>query len=293
MTTLLKKLGDNWHADHVYQPLIHQIVPTSQNKKAIENLLIELYVDEHNDFRLFKNKGVSTIYDDDIDVCKARKKETEEALKREEEAFRKLLEKFQQLEPPEVSSHEQVDEEEDEEEVEVEVEVNQKGKGLASSGPGRQGLATPGLATPSQKTQDQKACKRSLKAEEQHKRMLAKGIKSSMASSQQKLMELNDYIQQLDKKAEYYVHYQKASRQYLHSTRDAVHRYIESKDLEVLISEMDSVIGVYERMMRRSVPVEGCKGSKDGLCETHLLPLSLTVYPNEGYKNVLKCKVSP
>ena len=265
MATLLKKLGDNWHADHVYQPLIHQIVPNSLNKKAIENLLIELYVDEHNDFRLFKNKGVTTIYDDDIDVCKARKKETEEVLKREEEAFRKLLEKFQQLETPESSTEEEKEEEEEEED---EVEVNRKGKG-------------------------QKACKRSLKAEEQHKRMLAKGVKSSMASSQQKLMELNEYIQQLDKKAEYYVHYQKASRQYLHSTRDAVQRYIETKDLEVLISEMDSVIGVYEKMMRRSVPVEGCKGSKDGLCETHLLPLSLTVYPNEGYKNVLKCKVSP
>lgn len=264
MSNLLKTLGDDWHADHVYRPLIDKVVPTSENKKAIELALIEIYVAEHYDFKTFRSSGSNTIYDDDIEICKAVKKETEDALKREEETFRKLLEKFQQLETPEPLKEEEGEEEEEEDLV----EVNRKGKG-------------------------QKMCKRSLKAEEQHKQMLAKGAKSSMASSQQKLMELNEYIQQLDKKAEYFTHYQKAARYYQRSMKATVESYASTKDVDALIKELDSLISYYEMMMRRNVPDDSCDGVVPGLCTTHLLPLHAVKYTSKGEPDVVKCKISP
>lgn len=264
MSNLLKKLGDNWHTEDAYIGLIESIVPNSEHKKAIQNLLLELYVDEHNDYKLFRSKGTHTIYDDDIVECSYRKKETEEALEKEEKHFKKLLEKFQQMEAPETSTEEEVDEEDEEEEV---VEVSNKGKG-------------------------QKACKRTIKSEAKHKAMLVKGIKTSMASSQEKLRDLNEYIQQLDKKAEFFTYYQKASQQYQRSTREDVQKYIQSKDLEQLIRDLDASVGYYEMMMRRYVPKMACRGEEKGICETHLLPLSMTVYPNEGFKRVWKCKVA-
>ena len=250
MSNLLKQLGDNWHAEHVYLSLIERVVPASLYKTTIENLLLELYVDEQNGYRLFTNKNFSTVFDEDIDLCKAKKKEVEEDLEKEDKQFKKLLDKFQELETAEASSDEEG-------------------------------------------AKEKKPSKNALKSGEQHKKILVKGIKSSMASSQQKLMDLNEYIQQLEKKGEHFVYFQKATQQYLRATREAVHRYIETKNLESLIVQMDTVIDQHETMMRRYVPSDPCRGYEGGICETHLLPLITTIIPSDGYRHVMKCKVSP
>ncbi len=265
MSNLLKTLGDNWHNEHVYRPLIEKIVPNSENKKAIALALIEIYVAEHYDFKQFRSTNTETVYDDDIDICKVRKKETEEKVAKEETNFKKLLEKFQQMEAPESATEEEKEEEEEEEEEE-EVEVIRKGKG-------------------------QKACKRSLKAEEQHKKMLAKGIKSSMASSQEKLRDLNEYIEQLNKKMEYFIHYQKASRYYQQTKRAAVLSYASSKDVEALVKDLDFAIDQYEMLMKRYVPKDRCAGSVPGDCTTHLLPLSAVKYTNKGEVEEARCRL--
>lgn len=260
MSNILKKLGDNWHVEHAYQPLIDKIVPNSLHKHAIERVLLEIYVSEHNEFKQFQMNNNNTLYDYDIEMSKQRKKETQEELEKEEKNFQKLMEKFQQMEAPESSTEEEVENEEEEEEI----EVNRKGKG-------------------------QKACKRTLKAEEQHKRSLVKGIKASLASSQQKLMDLNEYIQQLDTKIDSFIHYQKASRYYQQTLETVVKSYVKNKDIEKLVKDLDSTIDYYEMMMRRYVSKDPCEGSYPGPCKTHFLPLQAVKYTVKGEIDDVKC----
>lgn len=208
MTTILQELGNNWHDESAYMQLLDTIVPNSANKKKLESLLIELYVDENNEYRVFRSKDTTTIYDDEIDLCRTKIKEQEEALEKEDKYFRTLLTKFQQMD----------------------------------------------------------------------------SLKSSMASSQQKLIELNDSLQILHKKSRCYLQYQRATREYLFTLRGLVKEYIQSKNLETLIKHMDTAVEVYIRMMQRSVPRESCLSNDGELCETHFLPLD---------RWLRKCKVSP
>ena len=51
MSELLRKLGDDWHASHVYDNLILSVVPDTKHKERIENYLYAIYVDSHYDFK--------------------------------------------------------------------------------------------------------------------------------------------------------------------------------------------------------------------------------------------------
>ena len=269
MTTLLKTLGDDWHQPHPYVSLVHSVLPdaTFQEARAIEDRLLQVYEDEHYDFKSLKQtKPFETTYEAEIQIAMTKKKQLEEEVKREEERFNKLLEKFKEYGAPETSSEEEEEEEEDDDDTEA-AEAKRKGKG-------------------------QKACRRTLKAEESRKRKLAQGAKTSMASSQVRLMELNEEIEKLAKLIQYYEHYTSATKHYLRAIREGTRRYSESKDISALIKEVHNTIVYYEKMMRRYVPEDPCCGSK-GLCETHLLPLRVTVYPKEGFKHVYTCGASP
>jgi hypothetical protein len=275
MSTTLQKLGENWHIPHPYVSLIDTIVPSSNYTLDIENALLKVYEEEHYDFKsLKKDTPIHTLYDDELLYGKARRKELEEEMKAEGERYESLMKKFQELETP-LSESEEGEEEEEEEEVEDDIKTTQK------------------------KKKGQQACKRSQKAEEQRKIQQAKGIKSSMASSQQKLIDLGNEVDILEKKSEYYKHYQYASRCYINGVRKATREYSETKDLPVLIKNLEDVISYYEMMMRRYVPSESCagkgkgKGKGGGLCETHLLPLELHRNPVTGFRDVVKCCVSP
>ena len=273
MTDLLKRLGDNWHNDHPYLGIIEDVVPSCPHALTIEQKLIEVYVEEHNNFKLYKNTTGFTLYDSEIENCKAEKKNLEQEREKEEERFKKLIEKFKKLNPPESGSDQDNQEEEEEEEEEEVVEekdvvVKAKGKG-------------------------QQVCKRTLKKEEERKKGLVAGIKSSMATSQGKLMEIGERIEELDKICEYYAHYSYATRGFVLSMRKLALAYSETKDVAALIKGLAELIPYYEHMMRRYVPTEPCEGEKKGLCGTHLLPLHCTIYPNQGYKHVWKCAVSP
>lgn len=272
MTDILKTLGDNWHNEHPYLGLIEEVIPSCPYALAIEKKLIEVYVEQHNGFKLYKNASGMTTYDYEIERALVEKKNLEEEKKKEEERFNKLIEKFKEQEAPESNTEEENkngdDEEEEEEEEEEEVVVKQKGKG-------------------------QQVCRRTLKKEEERKKGLVAGIKSSMAASQVKLMEIGEEIEKLDKLVEYYKHYQYASRGYILGVRKIALNYSETKDVPALIKGLAELIPYYEHMMRRYIPSEPCQGEKKGLCETHMLPLHLTVYANQGYKHVWKCAVSP
>ena len=264
MSDILKKLGDNWHSDHPFLGLIEKVIPSFPHAQTLEKKLLEVYVDQDNGFKLHKNAMGLTSFDSEIEMVLAKKKNLEEERKKEDDRFNKLLEKFKEQETPEILE-EKEEEEEDEDE---EVVVKQKGKG-------------------------QQACRRTLKKEHDRKKSLVNNVKSSMASSQMKLMELGEEIDKLEKMSEYYTHYRNASRNYALGTKRVVLQYSETKDIAALIQGLSEVISYYEHMMRRYVPSQPCEGKEKGLCGTHMLPLSLAVYPNESYKHVWKCAVSP
>lgn len=270
MTDILKILGDDWHVDHPYLELIERVVPGCPYAEKVEQKLVEVYVEQQNEFKLYKNTTGVTTYDYEIETLTSKKKKLEDEKEKEEERFNKLLDKFKDQAIAESSSGEEkeTENEEEDEEEEEEVAVKQKGKG-------------------------QKACRRTLKKEEQRKKALVTGIKSSMASSQGKLMEIGEEIEKLDKMCEYYTHYRNASRNYILACRRIILAYSENKDLETLIRSLADTIAHYEKMMRYFVPSEPCQGHEKGLCETHLLPLYRTVFPNQGFKHVWKCAVSP
>jgi hypothetical protein len=271
MTTVLKKLGDDWHNSHPYVELIQSLIPSCAHLLDIERLLTEIYVDEHYDFKSLKlSQGTETIYDDEIEEAEMKKGQLEEEMKKESERFQKLLEKFKEQEAPDSTTEEEKEEEkEEEEEKDDDVTVNQKKKSI------------------------QKGCRRTLKAEELRKKQQVKAIKSSMASSQQMMMEMRDEIDTLEKKITYYKHYQSAQASYLKGKRDAKTAYMKSKDVQALIVSLADVIGYYKKMMRRYVPAEACCGEENGLCKSHLLPLYRARNPNSGFRDTFKCEVSP
>jgi hypothetical protein len=263
MSDLLKTLGDNWHVEHPYMGLIEKVIPSCPQALAIEKKLLEVYVQQHNDFKMYKDTNLTTLFDSEIEGALVNKKRLEEERKKEEERFNKQLEKFKEQDAPE--SIEEKEEEEEEDEVVV---VQHKGKG-------------------------QQACRRTLKKEHDRKKSLANNVKSSMASSQVKLIELGEEIEKLEKMSEYYTHYRNASRNYMLGTKRIALAYSQTKDVTALIKGLAEVISYYEYMMRRYVPSGPCQGQEEGLCETHLLPLGFCQNPATGFRNVLKCAVSP
>jgi hypothetical protein len=265
MSDLLKTLGDNWHVEHPYMGLIQKVLPSCPHAVAIEKKLLEVYVQQHNDFKIYKDTNSTTLFDSEIEAALVNKKRLEEERKKEEERFTKQLEKLKELDAPESSSEEEKEEEEEEEE---EVVVKHKGKG-------------------------QQACRRTLKKEALRQKSLVSSIKASMATSQMRLMELNEEIEKLEKISEYYTHYRNASRNYILGTRRVALAYSQTKDVTALIKGLAEVIPYYEHMMRRYVPSGSCQGQEEGLCDTHLLPLGLFRNPETGFRNVLKCSVSP
>jgi hypothetical protein len=271
MTSVLKTLGDDWHNPHPYVRLITSVLPDTgfEEAEAIEKRLLQVYEDEHFEFKSLRNsKPIQTTYETEIEIATSKKKQLEEEVKREEDRFNKLLEKFKEHGAPETSSEGEKEEEEAEDEEEEDAaEAKHRGKG-------------------------QKACRRTLKAEAVRQAKLVQGIKTSMASSQMRLMELNEELEKLTMLCKYYTHYSNATKYYLRSMRELTQKYSESKDAPALIKGIQDTLSYYEMMMRRYVPKESCCGTK-GLCETHLLPLSSTVYPKDNFRPVWKCCASP
>jgi hypothetical protein len=105
-------------------------------------------------------------------------------------------------------------------------------------------------------------------------------------------MELNEEVEKMSKLMEYYHHYNNANKYYLRGMKELTRTYADSKDVTALIKGIQDMLSYYEMMMRRYVPEDPCCGSK-GLCETHLLPLHVTVYPKDNFKHVWACSASP
>lgn len=273
MTSLLTKLGDDWHNPHPFLDFIDNVIPSSTHALQIENALLRICEDEHYDFKSLKSyQKATTIYDTEIDVAEFHKKELEQDMEKEDKHYTNLLEKFQAMELPE-SAKDQLEENEEEEEEDDEEKEDMKAN--------------------QKKKKGQQVCKRSQKAEEQRKIQQAKGIKSSMASSQQKLIDMRNEVELLEKRVDYYKHYAYASRCYINGVRKATAKYSETKDLRTLIKDLEETIEYSEMMMRRYVPNDPCCGEEHTLCKVHLLPLSRVFNRSSGFYDLFNCPAHP
>lgn len=257
MTSLLQTLGDDWHIPHPYMRLIHSVLPSTdiEEATAIERMLLHVYEDEHYDFKNVKQqKPIQTLFECEIEIATTKKKHLDEDLKKEDDRFTKLMDKFKELGMPDGAQEEDGEDKE-----------------------------------PKAKN----ACGRTSKAEEIRKANLVHGIKASMATSQARVLELTHDIEELTRLCKYYVHYDNATKVYLRSMKQLTLSYADTKDLPTLIKGLQSTLSYYEDMMRRYVSMDSCTGDGKGLCETHLLPLRDTVHSKDNYRHVWRCCVSP
>lgn len=263
--SLLNRLGENWHADNVYVPIISSVVPNTKHLMKIQDVLYTLYVDEHYSFKNCKNISKSTLYSDEVESAEFRMKQLDEEMKREGDTLEKLAKKFEELEPYlEHSSNYNDEDDEDDDDGNYVAQPKERGAKLQTKG---------------KKMTPQEAAKI---LEEKRKTQQAKNTKSAMATSQEKLMTLQSEIEMLEKKIEYYRHYHSAQYGRQCHLKRLVLAYEKDMNLEALIKGLDDMTDYYEMIRRRYVPSGPCKGEYKELCQTHLLPLGPPILSEKG-----------
>lgn len=238
----------SWHVEHPYEATIRSVVPTSQYIPEIERCLVEMWVQRQYDYKMYKGKDDSTLFDLELDILAVKRKALEEDMKAEEATFQKLFTRLTELGSPEEASEEDLSDPVSEEEaVKGRRDVVLKGN---------QPKKNPKLL---QKQQAQQA----------------KTLRVSMASSQQKRIDLQAALDETTAKAEAYTRYQKASRFYQKEMCRIALRYKTSEDDTVLIESLHALLEEYHRQLRLDASKEPCRGSEK-VCETHFLPFQST-----------------
>lgn len=274
MSNLLHTLADDWHNPHPYWKVIETVAPETRYKQKIEDILLGIYVDDHHGKKLYRTPTKHTLYDMDIDRCEFDIKKLEAEMKREEDTLKKLCTKMEELQ----TFLDGTNEEEEEEEEEAEEEVHQ----IPKQEKGRQPKAISGKEAEKQK-----------KLEEQKNLRLAKSTKSAMATSQEKLIDIQKKCETLETKKFLYTEYRKADWFYQDSMKKIVEKYDKSQDFEMLIQDINKMYGEYEGLKRRVAPKVPCEGEGKDLCKVHYLPLFATKYTEKGVPYVFKCSLSP
>lgn len=257
MTTLLKQLGDDWHNPHPYEPLIRTTLSSTPYLSEIEHCLIGLYVDEQSDFKLVKQPVKSSLYAVEIEILSSKKKKLLEEIKKESEAFEKLAKKFEETYGLAVPL------EDDEEEEDA--------------------------PTP-KKTSN--ASPRTAKLNQQHKVMLTKSTKSTMATMQQSLIGMKTELDEIDARISCYTQYHEADIYYQQMLQSLVLSYEKEKNIITLVKGLQEMFPEYDRLKRIGIPIGSCSG-KAGLCAVHHLPLHHAIYNSKGLAIGAKCSLAP
>jgi hypothetical protein len=284
MTSILKKLGDNWHVSCPYEKLILSVLPTTKYVREIEDCLISVYVEEHYDFKKYKTPVKYSIYDTELDRCKDTIQELQDDMKKEEETLNKLTKKFEELECSLGRGPSDNDEEEDEE------EEDSGDDSIALSKGGKQDAKMSIQVV----GKNAKQALREAKEEKLRKEKQVKATKSNMAVCQEKLVSMQKEIEMLEKKISYYNYYREADLGYQATIKKLIQTYEKDNDVSKLIQGLDDMLTYYHMIRRRYIPTanQGCSGLT-GLCESHLLPLKAVKYSERGEILSSRCSLHP
>lgn len=274
--SILKTLGDDWHNSNPYYNLILSTAPTTKHVKEIEKLLFAVYEAEHYGFKKYTTTALSTIYDAEIDTWKAKISTIHVEMKKEEETLEKLTKKFAELEGFICPEDQEGEDEEEEEEADDTPVPKEQGK--------QRVIAT---------AKSSKSAQLAAQVEAKKKAQLAKVTTSNMATSQQKLMDMQQELIALEKRITYYGHYQYADLGHQRTFRRLALAYEKDQDLAKLIQGLSDMLDYYHMIRRRYIPEDPCSGTYKGLCNTHCLPLYPTGYSKDGSVMTSQCALHP
>jgi hypothetical protein len=261
----------NWHNDHPYLSTIREVVPTSRWSLDIEKCLLQIWVQKHYDYKLYANKDTSTFFDLDVETLKAKKSLLDEEFKKEEAIYNGILAKLESCGQC-VDAQEESSSSEEQEEVPDVHQRNGKQEARIKGG------------------QASKLAVNTIKEKKKRDALQAKTLKSSLASSQQKLIEIKTQAETFDAKRDCYIIYQAASHFYQKEMRRIVLSYKNSPDDVKLIQDLDTLLDSYTTKMHQGIPTGSCKGSGD-LCEAHFLPLRVTRRSKAYEPEEVKCSI--
>lgn len=111
----------------------------------------------------------------------------------------------------------------------------------------------------------------------------AKHIKTSLAVSQQKRIDLQKELEDTDSRMDHYKSYQYANQCYLLSLRKLCILYEKTKNVDFLTKGLYRVVAYHEMLKHRYISSEPCSGEAKTLCRSHHLPMEDTrciVYSN-------------
>jgi hypothetical protein len=244
-----------------FEQIVRERTLSDKYVSRIEELLEDISIDQASGFKLYKNTSKHTLYDKDLDLWTAQKKKIEEEMKKEEDLFEKYCKKFEEL--GEVAALDDSDDDEEEEDYAEELIHEKKEKPLQRN-----------INVKNTQTQRQTQAK--------ERAALVKTLKTSMATSQQKLIDNQKKIEELDVKIKYYTHYQYATQKYIGAMRNLILLYERNQDKEFLRKGLDFILDYTDMLMKRYVSPKSCTGEINSLCESHYLPLHLE-------NNCVKC----
>ena len=247
----------NYIDERPFEQIIRERTLSNKYAAKIEELLEDISRDEASGFKLYKNTSKQTLYDNDLDTWKAQKKRLEEERKKEEDLFEKYCKKFQELGI--TGPVEGTGDDDDEEEEEIEELIHEKKeKPIQKNVSGKN-------------TQTQTQTQIQIKAKQAA--ALAKTLKTSMATSQQKLIDNQKNLEEVEIKIKYYTHYQYAARGYIGAMRKLILLYEREKDKEILRKGLDFILEYTDMLLKRYTSTDNCRGEVNSLCESHYLPL--------------------
>ena len=279
-STLLQTLGDDWHNTRVYDSLILSVAPETKYLDEIASALLSIYSDEKNNFKTCTTipSRSQTLFGIEVSRNEVRLKSLQEDMKKEEKNLDSLTVTFAGLEGAVPAGTFDSDSDDDDEDDNNPPKEKEKGKGNGFQ-----------LNIPVKKMSHLEMTKiKELK----RKIRLLKSTKTAMASSQQKLFDLQKEISLTETKITYYNHYCHADFGYLCGINKLVLAYEKTKDINDLIKGLDSLISYYEMIRRRYVPSAHCSGKYKDICDTHLLHLSTPVYSSKGDVIHARCPIA-
>jgi hypothetical protein len=191
----------------IYKTLENRIrehVPKAQYRGNVKHILCSIDADEKNDWKNRPYRNDDTLYDYEIFQWTRDRAELQKEKDRLQKQYDSLLNKL------------------GEEDEAKETAKEEEEKSSEEEAPAAEAAVVADLVMEhgrKQKGRPQVACKRTQNKEKQREAMQAKSIKSSLATVQTEIIQINGEIDQLDEKIAAYTFYQKTSIELLKRIR--------------------------------------------------------------------------
>lgn len=214
-----------------FEEIINTTVMRNEFKEQVEDVLLRIDVDEHFQYKSYKSSASYTIYDSYILIMKNKRKEKDVEYKINSKKFEELCGEYGDIAPDEEENeyNDTQEKENTEEEDDVNVEdvivgqkdfvANQKNKKKTST-----------------KEEDKEKAALQLRIQK---------LKSTMANTQQKLIDLQKEITSLDEGIALYEYYQEIDRKYQRYMKKLVEKYEKDKDRNFLVKGIYNSLQYY------------------------------------------------